>query len=293
MSDEIYKQVNDFIVENGLNRKLTKKWDTYKNSMRISNGAISLTDYNILVEKAKKREEQALIRQAEKERQNKEDYENDLETLALLKSSYEKDWLNMTWIEAMIGTFSNPFAEYYWTLIGRKGYKILDWKGNISIREDIYTRIANDKTFKTYPGKYFLNRSFKNKKGYSAYIQGTFPLATADESGYGIYGIYYESDNQEEEPELIYIGMTQKGFTSRWEEHMDIFTNRRPPTPGMSLYTQNLDPSKILFEKLINVSTLKYEGVVGLQELKAMELTCITLFQPKYNILGITKPYIL
>ena len=192
----------------------------------------------------------------------------------------------------MIGTYPTPFAEYYWTIIGKKGYKVLDWKGNLSIREDIYNRIMNDHTFHSYSGKKFLSNSFKNKKGYAAYIQQTFAYVTADESGYGIYGIYYLED-EAMEPELIYVGMTQKGFMSRWQEHMDIFTRKVTTPPGMIIYQQNLDPAKISFSKLINVNELKYEGVIGLQELKAMELSCITILQPKYNVVGKSKPYIL
>lgn len=181
----------------------------------------------------------------------------------MLKETYKDSWLNSDWIKAMIGTYNNPFAEYYWTIIGKKGYKIKDWKGNLSVREDIYNTIYNDHTFKTYPGRKFLTNSFKNKKGYCAYIQDTYAYVTADESGYGIYGIYY-TENDGSDPELIYIGMTQKGFLSRWQEHMKIFKGEMSIPNGMILYQQNLDPAKISFSKLINVNELKYEGSIGL-----------------------------
>ena len=125
----------------------------------------------------------------------------------MLKEAHADKWINSQWIEAMVGTFKNPFAEYYWTLIGKNGYKIKDWKGNLLIREDIYKKIKNDTTFKSYPGKYFLSGSFKNHKGYSAYIEGTFPHIISDDSGYGIYGIYYPTPDGTDW-ELVYIGMT-------------------------------------------------------------------------------------
>ena len=143
-----------------------------------------------------------------------------------------------------------------------------------------------DNTFKSYSGKNFLNRSFKNKKGYRAYIEGKYPIIVKDESGYGIYGIYYEE-------ELIYIGMTQKGFQSRWKEHLDVFAGIVSRPSGMILYQQKMDINKIWFRKIVNVDELNYEGIVGEQELKAMELACISLFKPKYNVLGVRKPYVI
>lgn len=290
--DEIFHQVNDYLTSTGLDKQLTKKWDTYKNKLPMARGVINRSAYDALMKKAKAEEEKRRIREEEQQIKANVDYSEDLKTLALLKETYKDSWLDTSWITAMIGTYSNPFAEYYWTLIGRNGYKVKDWKGNLSIRDDIYTRILNDNTFKSYSGRKFLNNSFKNKKGYCAYIQDTFALLTADESGYGIYGIYYIED-EFNEPELVYVGMTQKGFMSRWQEHMDIFLQQRPAPPGMAIYQHNLDPSKISFSKLISVNELKYEGTIGLQELKAMELACITILQPKYNIIGINKPYIL
>lgn len=290
--DEILHQINEYLISTGLNKKLSKKWYNYKNKLPMSHGVISKSKYDILVKKIKEEEEKRRIQEEEAEIKAKEDYSADLKTLAFLKETYKDNWLNSKWIAAMIGTYNNPFAEYYWTLIGKKGYKVKDWKGNLSIRDDIYNRIFNDNTFKSYSGRKFLKNSFKNKKGYSAYISDTFTSITIDESGYGIYGIYY-TEEQLKEPTLIYVGMTQKGFTSRWKEHMDIFLNQNSAPSGMILYQQDLDPSKISFSKLINIRELKYEGVMGLQELKAMELACITILQPKYNIIGISKSYIL
>lgn len=290
--DEIFNQINEHLISNDLDKKLTKKWDTYKNNLPMTKGAINRSTYDNLIKKAKEEEERRHIREEEQQIKAKAEYQEDLKTLTLLKEVHKDNWLDASWIAAMIGTYNNPFAEYYWTLIGRNGYKIKDWKGNLSIRDDIYTHILNDNTFKTYPGKRFINNSFKNKKGYCAYIQDTFTLFKTDESGYGIYGIYYV-ENESDEPQLIYVGMTQKGFMSRWQEHMDIFSQQKPAPPGMVIYQHNLDPSRISFSKLININELKYEGAIGLQELKAMELACITILQPKYNIVGINKPYIL
>jgi hypothetical protein len=289
---DIFNKVNDFIISTGLHKRLTKKWDTYKNKLPMNNGVISIDDYTKLIEASREQERLRKIREEERQLQLETEYKEDLQTLAVLKETYQDSWLNEDWIKAMIGTYDNPFAEYYWTIIGRKGYKVKDWKGNLSIREDIYNTIYNDHTFKSYSGRKFLTNSFKNKKGYCAYIQDTYAYITADESGYGIYGIYYTEDDTSDS-ELIYIGMTQKGFLSRWQEHMKIFKGEMSVPSGMILYQQHLDPSKISFSKLININELKYEGSIGLQELKAMELGCITVLAPKYNIVGVSKPYIL
>ena len=292
LPDSVYNEVNSFIFSNNLNKKFTKKWDAYKNNLPMNRGVISQSDYTKMIEEQITAAELRRIKEEEKQKQFEKDYQSDLDTLNILETAHQDTWLNKSWIESTIGTYNNPFAEYYWTIIGKNGYKIKDWKGNIAIREDSYNRIINDHTFKTYSGKKFLTNCFRNKKGYSAYIDSTFVHITADESGYGIYGIYYEKNNSEE-PELIYIGMTQKGFQARWQEHMDIFTHRASAPYGMILYQQSLDPSKIFFKKIINVKDLKFEGSISLQELKAMELCCITILQPKYNIVGISKPYIL
>lgn len=289
---EILNKVDDFIITNKLDKKFTKQWYNYKNNLPMHRGVLSIEEYTKKIAKEKEKERLRKIKEQEQQLQTELNYKEDLQTLEMLKGIYKNSWLNSDWIKAMIGTYDNPFAEYYWTLIGRNGYKVIDWKHNLSIREDIYNKIYNDKTFKSYSGRRFLNNSFKNQKGYAAYIKDTFVYITADESGYGIYGIYY-MENESIEPELIYIGMTQKGFSSRWEEHMQIFKGEIPAPSGMILYQQKLDPDKIRFSKLINVNELNYEGSIGLQDLKAMELSCITLLAPKYNVLGVNKPYIL
>ncbi len=289
LADGLLEKINDHLSSNHI--KLTKKWYKYKTNNYYFYEPISLTDYNLLVEKRQKEDEQRKIREEEAERQRKIKLSKDLETLAALKEVYQSEWIDSKWINSVIGTYDNPFAEYYWTLITKDRYKIIDWKGNIQIREDIYKSIENDKTFSTYSGKNFLSRSFKNKKGYPAYIQGTYPYLTQDESGWGVYGIYYTEN--EEEPELIYIGMTGRGFKTRWIEHYNIFKGFENPEPGMILYQQNLDVDKISFSKLIDIKELKYEGTITTRDVEAMELALITLYQPKYNVLGKTKPYIL
>jgi hypothetical protein len=289
---EIYEQINDFIATNNLDKKFTKKWYEYKNNFSMSRGPIDVNSYNLIVKRREIRANERKIKEEESKKQQDLNYQEDLQTLAALQEVHKDSWLNSDWIQSIIGTYDNPFAEYYWTLIGRKGYKVKDWKKNLLIREDIYNTIYNDNTFKTYSGKRFLANSFKNEKGFSTHIVGTFPYVTADESGYGIYGIYY-LENDEVDPELIYVGMTQKGFQSRWEEHMRIFQGKEQKPSGMILYQQNLDPKKIAFSKLIDIKELKYEGLIGLSELKAMELGCITVLSPKYNIVGVSKPYIM
>jgi hypothetical protein len=269
-----------------------KKWYTYKlkGSEQFCK-VISITDYNYLKQQEEEAAVQQKIREEEKARQEALALAKDLEILNILKETHQETWIDSTWIKSIIGTYDNPFAEYYWTLITKNRYKIIDWKGNIHIREDAYKLIEQDKTFATYSGKKFLSRSFENKKGYPAYIKGTYPYLTHDESGWGIYGIYY-GDN-DEDSELIYIGMTNRGFKTRWEEHYNIFRGLDRFPPNMSLYQQNLDVHKIRFGKIIDINELNYEGVITSRDVEAMELALISLYKPKYNTLGIKKPYII
>lgn len=289
LADGLIEKIDDHISSNNI--RFTRKWYQYKtkNSNHFNN-IISVSDYNQLVKQQQIEAEQQKIREEERERKNQLNLSKDLETLAALKESYQSSWIDSKWINSIIGTYDNPFAEYYWTLITKDRYKVIDWKGNVIIREDVYKAIENDNTFKTYSGKNFLTRSFKNKKGYAAYIKGTYPYLTHDESGWGVYGIYYTED---EEPELIYIGMTGRGFKTRWEEHYNIFQGNSKPEAGMILYQQNLDANKISFGKLIDVKELNYEGTITTRDVEAMELALISIYQPKYNVMGRSKPYVL
>ena len=289
LPDETIKKINKYLSSN--DEKLSQPWDKY----HITKGkrfysCMSISDYNAKVKKEDEEYEKQKIIEEENEKKYKLILSKDLEILATLKKTYSSTWIDNKWINSVIGTYDNPFSEYYWTLITKDKYKKIDWKGNIQIREDVYKIIEKDKTFNTYSGQTFLSRSFKNKKGYSIYITGTYPYLTNDESGWGVYGIYYED---KEESELIYIGMTSRGFKTRWEEHYNIFKGIEKPEDSMILYKQNLDINKISFKKLINVKELKYEGVITSRDIEAMELALISLYKPKYNILGIQKPYII
>lgn len=219
----------------------------------------------------------------EVEMQRQRIIEKDLDTLAQLKEQYGDKWLDEKWIKDNIGRFPSPAAEYYWTLIGDKGFQVVDWKGNLKIRKDVYDKILEDRTFATYSGEKFLKENFTNKKGYPARIRGTYIESNGN---YGIYGIYYED-------EIVYVGMTQKGFEARWKEHMDIFTGAVPAPLNMRLYAADLDLSKIEFKELINMNEVNYNGTLTYRELKAMELACIHMFKPKYNTCGLTKPYVI
>ena len=63
--DEIFNQINEHLTSNNLNKKLTKKWDTYKNNLPMTKGVINRSTYDDLIKKAKEKEEQRRIRKEE------------------------------------------------------------------------------------------------------------------------------------------------------------------------------------------------------------------------------------
>lgn len=285
--DEKLEQVNSFIQENNLEKKFTKKWYFYKNNLPSYRGVTSTSG----LEEIKEAQQKAEAKRIANNKMRKEQIEEDLKLLEQLKNEFTGEWLDSQWIEEHIGKYSVPFSEYYWSLIGRDNFKVVDWKGTVKIKSDIYQQIQQDETFQSYKGCYFLNQSFKNKKNYATYIEGPFTYSTANENGWGVYGIYYVEDGCE--PELIYIGMTSRGFDIRWKEHINIFTGKMPAPVGMILYQQNLDVNKLKFEKLININDLNCgDEILTVRDVEAMELALINLYKPKYNLAGLTKPYI-
>ena len=55
--DEIFRQINEYLTSTNLDKKLTKKWDTYKNKLPMARGAIDRSTYDALIKKAKEEEE--------------------------------------------------------------------------------------------------------------------------------------------------------------------------------------------------------------------------------------------
>ena len=272
IADDKLLQIDKYIRENNLDSKFTRKWYEFDNNLPYK----TIMSLSVFWEKQ------------HVSKLDQMDYAADLQKLANLREKYGHTWKDLNQIEKDIGKYDVPFVEYYWTIIG-DAYKKKDWKENILLRQDIYDKISIDKTFKTFPGYKFLNTAFKNSKGYNARIADTYVNVTANESGAGIYGIYYQ-ENEDVTPELIYIGLTEKGFESRWQEHKDNFANPSIKTEHMFLYKHNLDPDKISYKPIIDIRKLLIKGELTTHDLQIMKLTCIDLYKPKYNIQGILQP---
>lgn len=96
---------------------------------------------------------------------------------------------------------------------------------------------------------------------------------------YGVYGMYYKN-------ELVYIGMTMRDFSIRWEEHKN---NIIKGSKELKVYEQfkQEDIKDIQFKCLINCRMLKTNSPLTRRDVESMELAMINLFKPKYNYAGI------
>lgn len=98
---------------------------------------------------------------------------------------------------------------------------------------------------------------------------------------YGIYGIY-------ENDELVYIGYTTREFESRWQEHIEAIMLQK----NMQYVHKQINPnSKIEFGILIDITELKTNKILTTSDIQSMELALIYLYQPKYNVQGVTTRY--
>ena len=101
----------------------------------------------------------------------------------------------------------------------------------------------------------------------------------------GIYGIYVND-------ELVYIGKTMKGFGERFNNHKYYIKH---PDKGGSMY-KDLSLLKeagnhIYMKPLVIIEELKTNRRLTDSEVKAIELSFIYIFKPKYNEEGLIRKY--
>ena len=101
----------------------------------------------------------------------------------------------------------------------------------------------------------------------------------------GIYGIYVNY-------ELVYIDKTMKGFGERFNNHKYYIKH---PDKGGPMY-KDLSLLKeagnhIYMKPLVIIEELKTNRRLTDSEVKAIELSFIYTFKPKYNEEGLTRKY--
>lgn len=100
----------------------------------------------------------------------------------------------------------------------------------------------------------------------------------------GIYGIKINN-------EIIYVGMTTTSFRERWKTHISHINH--PVEGELYLYKFLRKNSNYEFCILLDVNKINTQHIFTEKEIQIMELTFITYFQPKCNILGVKKDYFL
>ena len=261
LKDDVINKIEE------INKKFPKykTWQSY-NCKKARIKIISEKQYN---------EEQKRI-QIEKEKEELKK-QKDKQWVEDQKKNFS-NWRDEQWIKKNIGEYYNFDIkfEYFWTLIGNN-WKQNNWKGDISIEENIYNQIKKETM-----GNTFLNRKFK-KNGYSHGITNTYRKEKREEivNSCGVYGIYQNK-------ELIYIGMTMRNFEIRWREHLENIKLKRN-----ELYFEKfMDINKeIEFEKMIDICQIQTDKVITREDVKSMELALIQVFQPKGNLEGRTMLY--
>ena len=102
----------------------------------------------------------------------------------------------------------------------------------------------------------------------------------------GIYGIYVED-------QLIYIGMTQRDFNVRWQEHKDALIQNDNSLFLYRWLRQN-GIHKISFKKLIDLDNVEFKdrkSNISKNELESMEFALIHVLKPICNLSGNSLPY--
>ena len=252
-----------------LNKKLTKPFYKY-----TSNKFYSVLWYK----EVKAREEKERIKE-EKKKEVKRQLNEKMEMLA---EEYGNKWRDEYWIKKNIGEYYTyePIISYFWTLIG-DNWKVKDWKHNIELEKGVYDKIKDMKV-EGFKGSSFLNRRFKNIKGYSCGIEGFYYLEQHNEP-YGIYGIYLGD-------ELVYIGSTMRSFEVRMREHIE---NIEKGSKELYLYSLlgKEDLGNLSWSPLINCKELKANKVFTVEDVESMELALISLYKPKGNLAGVSEEF--
>ena len=130
---------------------------------------------------------------------------------------------------------------------------------------------------------------------YKKYIElknNSYNLANYTQGG--IYSIFKVKQNQKE---LLYIGLSERPLHVRWNEHLDIIIGVKPVPPEMKKIYKILKDSfndketELIFEPLLDFSTIKANRPLSKSDKESMELAFITFFQPNGNASGIDVPY--
>ena len=105
--------------------------------------------------------------------------------------------------------------------------------------------------------------------------------------GKGVYGIF-------EGEELIYIGETMVSFEARMRQHNKAMQNTSSVNKMYKYIKENFRKNKFYMRPLVEIETrVKATRKLTIEEVKAIELGFITCFQPKFNVEGRFKNYLL
>ena len=110
----------------------------------------------------------------------------------------------------------------------------------------------------------------------------------------GIYRII-SIDDKNNIKKNLYVGLTERDFKVRWQEHKNILYGQAPIPDGMhklyNLLKTELETNRIIAEPVIIFNELNTNRPLSRGEKEAMELATITLLQPLGNTAGIDVPY--
>lgn len=102
-------------------------------------------------------------------------------------------------------------------------------------------------------------------------------------TSHGIYGIYMDG-------KLVYIGMTERSFKERWEEHIQCIMDKNV-SQYLYKYIRSYPDKIFTFHIILDVDQLNTRTKMQKRDLQSIELALITLYQPVCNIEGRLKLY--
>lgn len=246
--------------------------------------------YDFILESSYKKKQEEWKKELKLKKKKDQKQKENAQKAEGLRYSLE-NWRDESWIKGNIGEYFTwqPQLEYFWTIIG-DNWQVASpqWKGNIVLEQKIYKKIEQME-FCGLKGSTFLNRKFKNKKGYSAGIVGTYKEKPQH---YGVYGIKVND-------ELIYIGSTMREFEERFQEHKEAIVSHSKALYVYSLLKE-VDTHSISIEIMFDCGeVVSRDGgktgpvhVFTEEEVKSIEFGYIQLLKPKGNLAGKTMPFI-
>lgn len=95
----------------------------------------------------------------------------------------------------------------------------------------------------------------------------------------GVYGIYIDN-------ELVYVGMTNRDFKIRWNEHKECVKNPEIRNSQQNYLYKAMRENKFEFKVLCEAKPFNTE-----KDIKCMEYALITFNKPKYNYCGVVVDY--